>query len=144
MPLLQGETMEAVVRVLTRNECDVLVPVGQGCCGALNIHSGDLETGRCMARKNIDTFLDAKVDRIVVASAGCSSAMKEYEELLKDDPVYSVKAGLFSRLTVDVTEFLTDLPFTPPKGEVRLRVTYPGPVPPGPCSADHQRPPDHP
>ena len=46
MPLVQGATMEAAVRVLTRNGCDVAVPMGQGCCGALNAHSGDLETAR--------------------------------------------------------------------------------------------------
>ena len=46
MPLMQGPTMEAAVRVLARNGCDVAVPVGQGCCGALNMHAGDLEGGR--------------------------------------------------------------------------------------------------
>ena len=76
MPLMQGSTMAATVRVLTRNGCDVVVPVGQGCCGALNIHAGDLEAGRGMARRNIDIFLNADLDHIVVASAGCSAAMR--------------------------------------------------------------------
>ena len=63
MPLMQGGTMAATVRVLTRNGCDVVVPVGQGCCGALNLHSGDLDMARKMARTNIDIFLAAGVDR---------------------------------------------------------------------------------
>ena len=52
------------------------------CCGALNTHAGDLETARRLARRNIDTFLNAGVERIVTVSAGCGSAMKEYAQLL--------------------------------------------------------------
>ena len=124
MPLVQGPTMEATVRVLTRNGCDVAVPLGQGCCGALNAHSGDTETARRMARRNIDVFLSAGVEKIVVASAGCGSTMKEYHELLKDDPQYRDRAERFSRMTVDVTEFLVNLPFDPPKGEIKGQITY--------------------
>ena len=124
MPLVQAPTMEATVRVLARNGCDVLVPTGQGCCGALSIHSGDIDVGRRMARRNIDIFLNAGVEQIVVSSAGCGSAMKEYRELLKDDPEYRDKAERFSAMTVDVTELLVDLPFDPPTGQVRRRITY--------------------
>lgn len=127
MPLLQGGTMEATVRVLTRNGCDVVVPMGQGCCGALNIHGGDLDYGRRMARRNICVFLEAGVDRIVVASAGCSSAMKEYDELLADDPIYLDKARRFSKLTMDITELLVSLPFQPPRAAVTRKVTYQDP-----------------
>jgi Fe-S oxidoreductase len=127
MPLMQGSTMHATVRVLTRNGCDVVVPVGQGCCGALNLHSGDLETGRQLARRNIDVFLDAGVDRIVTASAGCGSSMKEYHELLENDPQYADKARRFSELTKDITEFLVSLPLDPPKARLERRVTYQDP-----------------
>ena len=124
MPLVQGPTMEAAVRVLIRNGCDVAVPMGQGCCGALNLHSGDIESARSMAKHNIDIFLEAGVEKIVVASAGCGSTMKEYEELLRDDPDYRDKAEHFSSITVDVTEFLEGLPFDPPRGAINQRVTY--------------------
>ena len=127
MPVLQGGAMEAAVRVLTRNGCDVVVPPGQGCCGALNIHGGDLEYGRGMARQNIDVFLEAGVDRIVTASAGCGSAMKEYDQLLADDPEYLEKAQRFSELSVDITEFLMSLPLEPPKAAVTRKVTYQDP-----------------
>ena len=124
MPLAQGPTMEATVRVLTRNGCNVAVPVGQGCCGALNLHSGDMEMARKMARRNIDVFLNVGVEKVVVASAGCGSTMKEYGDLLKDDPKYKAAAERFGSMTVDVTEFLVSLPFDRPKGEVRRRITY--------------------
>ncbi len=127
MPLAQAPTMEATVRVLTRNGCDVAVPMEQGCCGALNLHSGDTQMARRMAKRNIDAFLNAGVEKIVVASAGCGSIMKEYQELLKDDPDYRGKAEHFSGMTVDVSEFLVSLPFAPPQGEVPIRATYQDP-----------------
>jgi glycolate oxidase iron-sulfur subunit len=124
MPLVHGPTMEAAIRVLQRNGCEVIVPPGQGCCGALNLHSGDEERARRMARRNIDVFMEAGVERVVVASAGCGSAMKEYAHLLRDDPTYGERAETFSRLAVDITEFLASLPLDPPRGELRARVTY--------------------
>ena len=131
MPLMQGDTMRAAVRVLTRNGCNVAVPPGQVCCGALNLHAGDLETARRLARKNIDVFLAAGADkpryRIVTASAGCGSNMKEYGELLKHDPQYAEAARRFSELTVDITEFLADLPLDPPQAQLNRRVTYQDP-----------------
>ncbi len=124
MPLMQGPTMEATVRVLTRNGCDVLVPRGQGCCGALNAHAGDLENSRAMARKNIDSLMAAGVEQIVTSSAGCGSTMKEYAELLKDDPDYNAKAVRFGEMTQDVTEFLVGLPFQAPTSTINRKVTY--------------------
>ena len=127
MPLMQGPTMEATVRTLTRNGCEVAVPPGQGCCGALNLHAGDLETGRDMARRNIDAFLASGADRIVTCSAGCGSTMKEYEELLKDDSAYAGKAREASEKTQDITEFLVQLPFRQPSAQLERTVTYQDP-----------------
>ncbi len=127
MPVVHAPTMDAAVRVLQRNGCEVVVPMGQGCCGALNLHSGDAQMARRMAKRNIDTFLDAGVEQVLTASAGCGSAMKEYSDLLKDDPVYAEKAQRFAGLTMDITEFLADLPLESPMGMVEARVTYQDP-----------------
>ena len=131
MPLMQGDTMRAAVRVLTRNGCNVSVPPGQVCCGALNLHAGDLATARRLARRNIDVFLKAVADRpgyqIITASAGCGSNLKEYGELLKDDPQYAEPSRRFAALTQDITEFLAELPLEPPQGRVNRRVTYQDP-----------------
>ena len=124
MPLMQAPTMEATVRVLTRNGCDVMVPQGQGCCGAWNTHAGDLENARAMARTNIDALMAAGVERIITSSAGCGSSMKEYGELLKDDPEYRAKAVRSSEMTEDVTEFLVGLPFQAPTATVNRKVTF--------------------
>ncbi|MDE2688437.1 MAG: (Fe-S)-binding protein [Chloroflexota bacterium] len=124
MPLVHGPEMNAVVRVLTRNGCDVVVTKGQGCCGAINSHVGDLEVTRELARLNIDAFLAEDVDHIVVASAGCGSRMKEYGHLLRNDPAYADKAEALSAKVKDIHELLAVLPIVPPKGHLPYRVTY--------------------
>jgi glycolate oxidase iron-sulfur subunit len=124
MPLAYGRVHEATVRVLARNGFEVVAPAAQMCCGALHAHNGDRETARALARRNIDAFLNAKVDAVVVNSAGCGSAMKEYAELLADDTAYAEKAERLGALVKDVSEFLAELPFEPPAGRVEAVVTY--------------------
>jgi glycolate oxidase iron-sulfur subunit len=72
----------ATARVLAAEGCDVIVPAGQGCCGALSLHSGRAAEAAGFARRTIAAFEQAGVDAIVVNSAGCGSAMKEYGALL--------------------------------------------------------------
>ena len=122
MPLAFGTVNRATVNVLSKNGCRVDIPGGQGCCGALNVHSGERDSAREMARKNIDTFAEA--DTVVVNAAGCGAMLKEYEEFLAEDPDYSGKAKIFAAKVKDVHEFLAELPLVPPKSEFKKRVTY--------------------
>ena len=126
MPLFQSSTMEAAVQVLVENGCEVVVPQGQGCCGALNVHSGEQTRAREMARKNVRAFLDADVEAVVVASAGCSAAMKKYEELLEGNAKDGALAAQFGAKVQDITEFLAALPIEP-TGAAPVRVTYQDP-----------------
>jgi len=123
MPLAFGETQEATVRVLSRNGCRVIVPDGQVCCGALHAHFGEREKAKDLARRNIDVFEKAKVDFVVSDAAGCSAMLKEYGELLADDPAYAERAEHFAKKVRDVTEFLASLPITPPTHAINARVT---------------------
>jgi glycolate oxidase iron-sulfur subunit len=115
---------EATVRVLQRNGCEVVVPEGQGCCGALHVHSGLREDAQALARKNIDAVLAGKYDAIITNAAGCGSTLKEYGELLEDDPAYAVKAHEFSSRMKDVTEFLASIDLNRDMGPVDAVVTY--------------------
>jgi Fe-S oxidoreductase len=124
MSITHPHTHEATVRVLARNGFRVLVPRSQGCCGALHLHNGDPEAARSLARRNIDAFLGSDADYIVVNSAGCGSAMKEYDELFAADPRYAEKARLFVSRCRDVAELLDETGFVPPKGQVDATVTY--------------------
>ncbi|WP_448624173.1 (Fe-S)-binding protein [Geodermatophilus sp. URMC 64] len=99
----------ATVRVLAAEGCEVVVPPAQGCCGALSVHNGRAEEGRRFARALVDAFTDAGVERIVVNAAGCGSTMKEYAELLEDDPHYAERAREFAGKVRDVTELLVEL-----------------------------------
>lgn len=124
MPLIHGPQMNAVVRVLARNGCEVIVTRAQVCCGAINSHVGDLTTTRKLAKRNIDAFLAEDVDYVAVASAGCGSRMKEYGHLLRNDRAYASKAEAFSARVQDIHELLAALPIEPPKGHLPYRVTY--------------------
>jgi glycolate oxidase iron-sulfur subunit len=124
MPLTHPGTHEATLRVLARNGIKTLVPRKAGCCGALHVHNGDPDAARRLARKNIDAFLDTGAEYIVVNSAGCGSAMKEYGELFANDRAYAEKARRFAAKVRDVSELLVEVGFTPPTGHVDATVTY--------------------
>ena len=117
-------TNASTISVLARNGCDVFVPQGQGCCGALHTHGGERETARRLARRNIDVFEELDVDAIIVNAAGCGSTLKEYHHLLHDDPDYAQRALAFSQRMRDVNEFLGGIDLNRDLGEVRRRVTY--------------------
>jgi glycolate oxidase iron-sulfur subunit len=123
MPLLYGDTHAATLRVLARNGVEVVVPQQQRCCGALNVHAGEREVARALARRNVDAFLSADIDAVVVNAAGCGSTVKEYGELLRGDPVYAERAARLSAMTRDVTEYLDDLGLRDGLGPLPLRVT---------------------
>ncbi len=127
MSVLFGDINEATVRVLRRNGCEVVIPKAQGCCGALNIHNGETTMAKVMARRNIDAFLEAQVDAVIVNAAGCGAAMKEYGYLLRDDPAYAEKAQRFAKLVKDASEFLAALGPVKPDGRMEMVVTYQDP-----------------
>jgi glycolate oxidase iron-sulfur subunit len=115
----------ATVNVLSAEGCDVLAPAGQGCCGALALHAGRLDEARAFARRTIELFEHAGVERIAVNAAGCGSSMKEYAELLADDPAWADRAKSFSARVRDVTEIVAEL--GPPRAvrhPLALRVAY--------------------
>src|SRR5689334_5784029 len=115
---------EATVRVLQRNGCEVVVPEGQGCCGALHLHAGMRGEARKLARRNIGAILGGGFDAIITNAAGCGSTLKEYGELLEDLPEYADKARQFSGLMRDITEFLSSLELNANLGRVDAVVTY--------------------
>ncbi len=115
---------EATVRVLQKNGCEVVVPDGQGCCGALHAHVGLLEKARQLARRNIDVFLAGDYDVILNNAGGCGSTLKEYPELLADDPAYVEKARQFRARLMDVNEFLAGIDLNPAMGRIEETVTY--------------------
>lgn len=127
MALTHAETLEATVRVLTRNGIEVHLTSGQGCCGALNTHAGEPDSAIEMAKKNIDSFLSINPDAIVSASAGCGAAMKDYGELLSNEADYTAKAKRVAGLSKDIHELLVEYEFEAPKHALDVTVTYQDP-----------------
>jgi glycolate oxidase iron-sulfur subunit len=106
---LYSRVNRATVRVLEANGFQVVEAPGQGCCGALHAHGGDLERARAMARRNVEAFRASGVDAMVVNAAGCGAAMKEYGHLLEDDPRWSEAAGAVAGRVRDLSELLAEV-----------------------------------
>jgi glycolate oxidase iron-sulfur subunit len=114
----------ATVRVLTAEDCDVVVPGGQGCCGALSLHAGRLEEAKRFARRLIARFEREPLDAIVINAAGCGSALKEYGDLLAGDPAWAERARRFAEKIRDVNEYVAALEPRASRSPLTLRVAY--------------------
>jgi glycolate oxidase iron-sulfur subunit len=112
------------VRVLQKNGCEVSIPIGQTCCGALHVHAGIRDEARQLAKQNIDAVLKGEYDAVITNAAGCGSTLKEYDELLEHDPDYAEKARKFKSIMKDVTEFLASIELNRDMGPLDLSVTY--------------------
>jgi glycolate oxidase iron-sulfur subunit len=110
---------EATVRVLRKNGCEVVLPAGQGCCGALHLHSGLKDEAKKLARRNVDAILDGGFDAIITNAAGCGSTLKEYGELLDEE-----RGKRFAALMRDVTEFLASIELNREMRPFSAVVTY--------------------
>ncbi|HEY6394439.1 MAG TPA: heterodisulfide reductase-related iron-sulfur binding cluster, partial [Candidatus Binataceae bacterium] len=93
------------------------------CCGALDLHSGNAARAGNFARTNVRALKNSGADAIVSAASGCSVAIAEYGELLKDEPEFSEDARAVSSRVRDLSALLLDAPANP-KREFRCRVTY--------------------
>ena len=114
----------ATARVLAAEDCEVVTPAEQGCCGALMVHSGLESEAATMAKKMIAAFERAEVDTIVINAAGCGSTMKEYGHLLRDDPEWAERARAFSAKCKDIAEFLCELEPVAMRNPLPIRVAY--------------------
>ena len=114
----------ATARVLAAEGCDVIIPRSQGCCGALSLHTGRAAEAVRFAKRTIETFEAAGVDSIVVNSAGCGSAMKEYELLFADSPGWAERAAALSAKVRDLSEFLDSLGPVAERHPVEVRAAY--------------------
>ena len=101
---------EATLRVLSAEGVEVLVPRGQGCCGALSMHAGRDHESLDFARELIARLERDPVDAILINAAGCGSHLKDYGRLFAGDPAFAERARAFSAKVRDINEYLADLP----------------------------------
>jgi glycolate oxidase iron-sulfur subunit len=116
----------ATARVLSAEGCEVVVPPGQGCCGALSAHAGRLEEARRLVRRLIERFEAVEVDLVVINSAGCGSHLKDCERLFAGD-AFHPRAAAFARKVRDVNELVASLPPRAVRHPIQARIAYHSP-----------------
>ena len=112
----------ATLRVLQENGCDVLIPPGQGCCGAIHFHSGSSEGARKLADANVAAFDLAEIDVVIVNHGGCGAMLKEYGLHWRDDRQEA--RARFAAKVRDINEFLDRLGPVRPGGRIEAAATY--------------------
>ncbi|OQM75281.1 glycolate oxidase subunit GlcF [Manganibacter manganicus] len=116
--VLEPGINEATISLLNRLGVEVVVPQGEGCCGALVHHMGREEQALASARRNVDAWMheidNGGLDAIVVTASGCGTTIKDYGFMLRLDPAYAEKAAKVSALAKDITEYLAGLELPEP------------------------------
>ena len=113
----------ATVRVLEANGYEVVPAPGQGCCGALHAHAGDLVRAAELARHNVEAFEASGADHIAVNASGCGAAMADYGSLLAADDRMGVRAEEVAGRVLDVSQLLARRGPVP-GGDLPMSVTY--------------------
>jgi glycolate oxidase iron-sulfur subunit len=110
--VMEQGIQQAAIDVFNMLGLEVTVPSGQGCCGALHRHNGELETAGVLARQNIRAFSADKAGIIVTTSSGCGEGLKDYGEWLDGEelatPVMDVSHYLNYVLNYDLTNAMSE------------------------------------
>ena len=126
-PVLNSAINAAAIRLLTRLGIEVVLPMKEGCCGAIVLHMGREAEALAFARRNVDVWTAEMngqgLDAILITASGCGTTIKDYGFILRDDEAYAEKAARISSLAKDITEYLAglDLPAAAPN---ELTVAY--------------------
>jgi glycolate oxidase iron-sulfur subunit len=116
---LFGATNWATAALLQRSGVRVLVPRGQGCCGALAVHLGARDRARGLARRAAGAVAVAGTDWVVTNAAGCGALLRDYPTLLPDDPA----AAAVAARARDALDLLAEVGLPPPSGSMPRTVT---------------------
>ena len=122
--LMFSEESAATVRVLNRNGCTVITPKETVCCGMPAAGYGRQDLVIEHAKTNIAIFNKEDLDVIVTDCATCGSKLREYGDILKNDPEWAERATQFSGKIRDISEFLMSIPLEKPTGKIDARITY--------------------
>lgn len=95
-------SLRDAVTLLQYSGFEVVVPAGQGCCGALHYHAGDQQAARGLAEANLRAFADPSLDAVIGLASGCTSHLLHTPQWLRDHP----DAAAFGARMVDIHAFL--------------------------------------
>ena len=122
--ILDPAINEAAIRLMNRIGVEVVVTDGDTCCGSLTHHMGKEADALARARRMIDGWSAANVERVIITASGCGTTVKDYGHMLRLDPAYAEKAEKIAAMTRDISEFLTEIGLpriAPPRP---LRIAY--------------------
>jgi len=108
-PSATPNTNAAAARVLAGFGIELVAAPGAGCCGALDYHLGAHQAGLNRMRRNIDAWwplIEQGAEAIVMTASGCGATVREYGQLLAQDPQYAQKAERIAALTRDLGEII--------------------------------------
>jgi len=119
---LNTDINDATIRLLRRLGCEVVIPRGVGCCGALTHHMGREGEAHASAAANVAAFMAEKhaggLDAVVINTSGCGTTVKDYGHMLGGEEAATVAA-----LAMDISELLVKIGL--PEGASKgLRVAY--------------------
>lgn len=120
MPELFGRVGRATLELLSSQGFEVVVPAGQGCCGALHAHAGDEPFARELLARNA-AALAGDADLVVADSAGCGAMLREAPRLL------GAAGEALARRVRDPLELLDEVGLRPLPGRFEARVAYDDP-----------------
>ena len=119
---LNTDINDATIRLLRRLGCEVVVPKGLGCCGALSHHMGREDESHAQAARNIRAYLgEGDLDAVIINTSGCGTTVKDYGHMFRNDPL-AQDAARVAGLACDITEFLVRIGL--PEGQGKMRVAY--------------------
>ena len=130
-PALAPEINHAMERLLRALGISIQHTPGAGCCGAVPQHLSDAQRAREMARRNIDAWfplIDAGAEALLISASGCGAHIRDYPDVLADDPDYLEKAQRVAACAKDPVEFLATQPLeklTLQAGTARIAVHTP-------------------
>jgi glycolate oxidase iron-sulfur subunit len=107
--VLAPEVNDATVRLLTRHGVEMVNVAGSGCCGSSVLHVGREDEAKEFAKRNIEVWLNADVDAIVINASGCGTTVKDYGAMFANDAEWKDKAERVSKLARDVSELMLEL-----------------------------------
>ena len=122
---LNTDINDATIRLLTRLGAEVVIPKGQGCCGALTHHMGKDTESHATAAKNIRAWvaeMDAGLDAIVINTSGCGTTVKDYGHMFRNSDL-AADAARVSAIAMDISEVLMKLDM-PEGGAKDTKVAY--------------------
>src|SRR5687768_16624716 len=106
MDALMYRTNRLTIELLNSVGCEVFIPEGQHCCGALHAHRGRIEDARALAKGNIAAFENSGSDWYINNAGGCGAMLCEYDHLFTKDEEWAQRAMDFAKKSKDVSEIL--------------------------------------